>query len=102
MLNAFHLFASLRLGCALSLAWPIALYALFLAIAWFPCDPYSAAGYLSWINPSVATVAATVAATHTLLTAAPQFGRVSRRTRIVTVAPIFLALASASITYVRA
>lgn len=57
MLNAFHSSASLRLVCALALSWPLALVALFLAIAWFPSDPYSAVGGLSWVNPAiVATV----------------------------------------------
>lgn len=102
MLNVFHHSASLRLGCALGLAWPVAMYAIFLAIAWFPTDPYSAAGDLSWVDPTIVTLVATVATTHMLLIAAPQFGRLRRGYRMAIMVPVILVLASAAITFARA
>lgn len=102
MFSAFHTSASLRLRCALGLAWPLAIIALYLAIAWFPSDPYSAAGDLSWVTPTSATIAAMVGSTHALLIAAPLFGRLSRKRRLAATLPMAVALVSALTTYVRA
>lgn len=102
MINAFHRSASLRLGCALGLTWPVALYALFMAIAWFPIGADSAAGDLSWVLPAMDTIVAAVATIHALLIAAPQFSKLSIGLRIATLVPVALVVASAVITYVRA
>lgn len=102
MLNAFHSSAPLRFFCAVALAWPLALFALFLAIAWFPSDPYSAAGDLSWINPTIVAAVAMVGSIHCLLITVPSFGRRSLGQRWLAISPVVLTSAAIVITYVRA
>jgi hypothetical protein len=100
--DTFHSSASLRFFCAIGFAWPLAMIALFLTIAWFPSDPYSAAVDLSWVNPAIVTIVAAVGSTHALLIAAPLFVRLSFKRRMAATLPMGLVLVSALITYARA
>lgn len=102
MSNVFHTSPSLRLACSLALAWPMALIALFLAVAWFPYNADSAAGDLSWTSPAMATLSASVGAVHCLSVAAPQWGRSGFGLRALAATPAILALVCAAITWARA
>ena len=82
-------------------SWAFVAISLFFAIAWFPTDPDSAMGDLSFLNPTIAAATALLWSLLTIFTALPYWPNLSWLHRLLVAVPFVLGVAAAAVVYYR-
>lgn len=83
-------------------AWLVCAWAVAITAAWPNPDPESAAGDLSWVDPSIGAIVALCWSSHVLLLSSSLWGSLPSHARISTAMPFVVALATSIVVYCRA